>query len=160
MRGTSATKKSLLIGLSVIIATALFAAVFILCNTDSVKAEAIDEEPIVVSIINLVTTPEKYHNKTVWVFAAVNIEEDDQAAYLSQEDASHHITKNAVWLELDSERLTEFSNEMFFFSEGQYMQIIGVFDMNDLGVNDMYSGTIVDIERFVKWRAVGVDLEN
>jgi len=97
------------------------------------------------SIINLIATPENYHGQKVYIDGYIAIDNDDLAIYLSKHDYDFFITKNAIWLIIEKEKLVKMlSNDTI---GNGYYSIEGEFDMNNLGHKSLFSGSIYNITR-------------
>lgn len=120
-----------------------FVIFFICCFFGNSFSQELNKYPLDVSIINLIATPEKYHEKKVLVSGFVQIQFEGNAIYFSKTDCENLFTKNAVWLSID--HLKEFDN----FKQG-YAIIEGTFDANDNGHMDLFSGSIKKITRIIK----------
>lgn len=101
-----------------------------------------------VSIINLISTPEKYHNKRIQVIGYLNLEFEGNAIYLHKEDYKKSIASNGFWVDFTEESWTNINN---FKINKCYVLIEGTFDMDSFGHMGLWSGTIKDITRVVKW---------
>ncbi|MDD5669681.1 MAG: hypothetical protein PHE58_06610 [Candidatus Omnitrophica bacterium] len=99
-----------------------------------------------VSLIQLISRPEKYNGKFIAVIGFVNLEFEGDAVYLSEEDYRHGIGKNAVRLLINED--IEKNAKKF---DNKYCHIAGTFkDTSSLG-NDVFSGMITDIKFFQFW---------
>jgi hypothetical protein len=58
-----------------------------------------DDEPLSVSIIQLIATPERYEGKRVSVEGIAHFEFEESALYLHREDADCMNSSNGVWLD-------------------------------------------------------------
>lgn len=94
-----------------------------------------------ISLTNLITTPEKYHNEKVMVTGYLNLEFEGNGIYLSEADYLNNIHKNGLWVsfgkDLEIEPLVSFNKK--------HVSIIGTFDMNDKGHFGLWSGAIIEI---------------
>lgn len=100
------------------------------------------------SIINLIATPEKYHNKRVRVIGYLNLEFEGNAIYLHTEDYKKSITANGLWVTFTDESWEKIKKYRFNKS---YFLVEGTFDMTSFGHMGLWSGTIKDITRIDKW---------
>ena len=98
------------------------------------------QEILDVSVIQLITSPEKYDGKIVHVTGFIKIEFEGTAIYLHEEDYKKHIYKNSIWLSMPNE-LYSLKNEI---SE-KYGSVIGTFKAEPKGHFGMFSGTITNI---------------
>ncbi len=55
-----------------------------------------------ISMIDLIANAPKYVGKTVQVKGFVNLEFEGDAIYVSEVEYNNHVTKSAVWLEMQS----------------------------------------------------------
>ena len=100
------------------------------------------EDPLGVSLVQLIANPDWYEGKRVRVKGYCHLEFEEQSLYLHREDADLMNTSNAVWLESDSSDLEQAKlNEQFVLVEG-------VFTGKSRGHLGAWSGTIRDITRF------------
>ena len=105
------------------------------------------EEPVDVSMLQLIATPEKYQGKLVRAIAFLRIEFEGNALYLHKEDYDHRIAKNAIWLQL--------SHDAMLKAEGisnQYVIVEGHFDGQQKGHMGLFSGTLSDVIRLDPWK--------
>lgn len=113
----------------------------------TVSYDAID-----VSLINLIANPQEYDGKTVRVYGVANMEFEGTALYFSKEDYKHGLSRNAIWLSIDSELWeNEYHNLQKF--NGKYVLVEGTFVAEGQGHMSMYSaGTIKNINRLNLWK--------
>ena len=103
-----------------------------------------------VSLVNLIATPEKYNGKTVRVIGISNIEFEGNAIYLSREHLLNGVTKNALWISLNSQAIGKTEEELSKYN-GQYALVEGVFKKGKYGHMGLFSGSIDNITRFMPW---------
>jgi len=103
-----------------------------------------------VSLINLIATPEKYHKKWVRVQGVAKFEFEGNALFLHQEDYKAG-TKNAVWLSPDAATLKVDEATLAKDFNSKYVLVEGIFDMNDHGHMDLFSGSISHVSRIMSW---------
>ncbi|HUL21797.1 MAG TPA: hypothetical protein VLZ10_10100 [Thermodesulfobacteriota bacterium] len=103
-----------------------------------------------VSLINLIATPEKYHGKWVRVIGIANFEFEGDALYLSQSDYKF-VTKNAVWLSLDTAVIKVDESTLAKEFNGLHVVVEGIYDMNDHGHMGLFSGAITNVTRILTW---------
>ena len=94
-----------------------------------------------VSMIQLISTPEKYHEKEILVTGFLNLKFEGCAIYLHQEDYKYSIYKNGIWVDFFNCTIKEELSK----ANQKYVMIRGVFDMNLAGHFGLWSGTIKDI---------------
>ncbi|WP_433830457.1 hypothetical protein [Flavobacterium anhuiense] len=101
-----------------------------------------------VSIIKLISTPEKYDGKQVQVIGYLNLEFEGTAIYLHKEDYSKGIYQNSFWVNFSKE--TAEKKNLNDYNK-KYVIIVGTFDMNARGHMGMFGGTIKNITRLDLW---------
>ena len=94
------------------------------------------------SLIQLIATPKKYHNKTVKVDGFLQIEFEGNALYLHKEDAQFLMTANGLWVELSEEMKN--NSEKY---HNQHVFIEGIFNAKGHGHMGLFSGTIENITK-------------
>jgi hypothetical protein len=101
-----------------------------------------------VSILNLISNPDKYDKTLVSVIGVVDIERDGPDAgstiYLSKDDYKYNITKNGLWIYPNYKTLKADYNELRKFN-GKYVLIVGTFNKNSQGAWGLFSGCIDDV---------------
>src|SRR5262249_18324156 len=94
-----------------------------------------------ISMVQLLATPEKFHGRTVQVTGFCNFEFEGNAIYLHSEDYSNSNLKNALWVDLP--------NPPPKFSKGPCL-VLGQFDATQHGHMAMFSG-LVKASRIDPW---------
>lgn len=101
-----------------------------------------------ISLVKLITNPEKYDGKIIQIVGYLNLEFEGDAIYLHKEDYDHSITRNAFSVRFSKEiqlrNLKKYNKA--------YVIIVGKFDMKNLGHMSLFGGTIKDITRLDLWR--------
>jgi len=100
------------------------------------------EEPLDVSMINLIATPNNFDGKLVRVSGYLNIEFESMELYLHKEDCVQGLTKNGVWLGLDREARRKFDSMKL-----HYVLVEGVVDSTHFGHMGATSATLTKIQR-------------
>lgn len=108
------------------------------------------DEPINVSLVQLLATPDKFHGKFVRVIGYLHLEFEGNGLYLHREDYQSAIPKNGIWFEGTGETMKKPKD----FSD-RYVLVEGTFDAKSQGHLGMWSGTIAKVERVMPWRPVG-----
>jgi hypothetical protein len=106
------------------------------------------QQPLSVSLLQLIATPDAFDGKYVRVHGFVRIEHEGTAIYLHREDAEHMLTKNGFWLAAN-ETVSEGSKEAQV--KDRYALIEGRFNAKKKGHRDLWSGSIEDITRMEPW---------
>lgn len=104
------------------------------------------QETSYVSMISLIATPERYHNKMVSVVGYAVIEFENVGIFLSDNDAKNNISHNSISL-----LLTDKEIEKYLKLANRYVVVEGVFDADYKGHGSMKSGSIKNIVRLDKW---------
>ncbi|MFD2571562.1 hypothetical protein ACFSUS_13035 [Spirosoma soli] len=99
-----------------------------------------------VSLIQLVVTPEKYHGKVVQLKGYINFEFEGNAIYFHQEDYTHSLTRNGLWVDIPQ----KYEAVLKQYSK-RYVIIIGTFDMDLKGHGELFSGGLKYIIRVNDW---------
>lgn len=103
-----------------------------------------------ISLINLIATPEKFHNKKVRVIGAGRLEFEGNAICLSKDDIAYRISRNCLWINIDPETIRATQEKLEEFN-GKYVLIEGVFNAENTGHMGMNSGGIENINRYDLW---------
>lgn len=111
------------------------------------KADFISSEDFNVSIVRLITTPEKYHERRVQVIGYMNLEFEGDAIYLHKEDYEKGLNKNGFWVRF-SDKLDK--KEINKLNKG-YVLIEGTFNKDRHGHMGLFGGEIYEITRIIKW---------
>jgi hypothetical protein len=98
------------------------------------------------SIIELIANPEELHGQRVRVIGYVLLEREGTMIYLSEHDAKHGISKNAIWLSIPSG-----SWQDCYKCHAKYALVEGTYSAKHLGHKDACSGAIEEIVRFEPW---------
>jgi hypothetical protein len=103
-------------------------------------------EPEILSIINLIATPEKYDGKKVRIVGYITLYFEGTALFLHKEDLDNVITKNAVWVDISRlaiDSLKKYNNH--------YVIIDGIFNSHMNGHMGVYSGSVKNITWLELW---------
>ncbi len=111
----------------------------------SVPAAFSEGDGELVSMVNLISTPDKYHNKMIILEGFMVLEFESDAMYLSEEDAKHAISKNGIWLSIDYKNENKILE--YYKHNKSYVLVEGIFDANSLGHGALFSGTLKEISR-------------
>jgi hypothetical protein len=107
------------------------------------------QQPLSVSLLQLIATPDAFDGKFVRVLGFVRIEHEGTAIYLHREDAENMLTKNGLWLAAN-DAAPEGSKEAQV--QGRYALIEGRFTAKKQGHLGLWSGAIEDIARMQPWK--------
>jgi hypothetical protein len=100
------------------------------------------QQPVTVSIIQLIANPKEYDEKYVRVIGFARIAFESNGLYLHQDDYKYGITKNALWLEIAKGGRREYLQY-----DRKYILLEGTFDAKGTGHRGLYSGAISSIKR-------------
>jgi hypothetical protein len=82
-------------------------------------------QPLAVSLVRLIATPQAFDGKYVQVTGFVGIEHEGTAIYLHRDDWQHMLTKNGVWLVMSdipsNDSPEEKVNERYALIEGRFV---------------------------------------
>ncbi|WEK71055.1 MAG: hypothetical protein P0Y62_05735 [Candidatus Chryseobacterium colombiense] len=111
------------------------------------KVSKFDEYDI--SMLRLIVTPEKYHNKTIQIIGYLNLEFEGNAIYFHKEDYENGSSRNGMWVSFNDEFSKK--NDLQKLNK-KYVIMIGKFDMNTKGHMGMFGGSIKNITRLDEWK--------
>lgn len=111
-------------------------------------SEIIAFEDYNISMLRLIVTPEKYHNKTVQIIGYLNLEFEGNAIYFHKEDYDNGLSENAMWVNFSDDLAKKTDLKKY---NKKYVIIVGKFDMNSKGHMGMFGGTIKNISRLDVW---------
>jgi len=111
------------------------------------KEGVISSEDFNVSIVRLIATPEKYHERKVQVEGFMNLEFEGNAIYLHEEDYEKGLTKNGFWITFSGKLDRKEINKL---NKG-YVLIEGTFSKDRHGHMGLFGGEIYEITRIIKW---------
>lgn len=97
-----------------------------------------------VSVVNLIATPQKFHEKPIAVVGFCVLKFESKGLFLAECDYRNSVTKNALWLTI---QLTPEVAQL----DQRYGLVEGTFDMESRGHLQMYAGSLRDISRIIPW---------
>lgn len=97
-----------------------------------------------VSMLQLLTAPEKYDGKLVLVKGVGNLEFEGDCISLSKDDLKYH-TGNSIWIELDESCVSYEDAKQY---NGEYVYVEGVFDKDYGGHMNGFCGSIREVSRY------------
>jgi hypothetical protein len=112
-------------------------------------SQEVEKSPQLCSLINLIATPEKYHNQKVIVLGVARVEPELRALYFCREHVELNVQFTSVWLKLEDAETTITNPERF---NGEYIVVEGVYDMNLTGHLGAHHGSIRRIARIDLWK--------
>jgi hypothetical protein len=105
-----------------------------------------DKFPELVSLIQLISTPQVFDGVVVQVVGFLRIEFEGNALYLHKDDFEQRISKNSVWVSLDAK-----SQDAAAKLNMQYVILIGTFDTKNKGHMSLRSGALLHIGQMSAW---------
>ena len=96
-----------------------------------------------VSLVQLLANPKEFDGRRVAVAGYAAVEFENNALYLHKEDRDWFLTKNALWVDYDNDKVDERDRKA---CNGKYVVLTGTFRAEDLGHVEGYSGTITRAE--------------
>jgi len=99
-----------------------------------------------VSLVRLIATSERYHERKVQVEGFMNLEFEGDAIYLHKEDYERGLTKNGFWVTF-SDKLDR--KEINKLNKG-YVLIEGTFNKDRCGHMGLFGGEIYEITRIIR----------
>ncbi|KFN41341.1 hypothetical protein [Arenimonas oryziterrae] len=124
-----------------VLCSLVFLSVLGLMQPAVARAPAV-EDPINVSIIQLLATPEKFEGKLILVRGYVHFEFEGNGIYLHREDYEHGLTSNGLWV--DARECSQFNGKSF---KSGYAYVAGRFTARERGHMGMWSGEIQQVQR-------------
>ena len=116
-----------------------------LCCAWALAAQPVPNPPAV-SIIQLISTPERFSGKAVTVVGLLMARSERTILFLSAEDAKHYISNNGVWLHPGAQ-MSEAVEKL----DGNYVLVVGTFAAYPPDSVHLSSGEIRNIRRIVRW---------
>jgi hypothetical protein len=104
------------------------------------------EEPLNVTLVQLIASPEKFDGKLIRVIGFLRLEFEGNVLYLHREDYEHAILGDGVWVDVTPE-ITKLRNTLNM----HYVLLEGIFNSNDRGHMGMWSGAMKKIRRAEPW---------
>jgi hypothetical protein len=95
-----------------------------------------------ISIISLISNPEKYHKKRIIVDGYFNFQKEGDAIYVNKSDYENLLYKNGIYLSISQEFLERQNIQPPYKG---YVSIEGIFNKDKLGSYGFYSGTLEEV---------------
>jgi hypothetical protein len=106
------------------------------------------EQPINVTLVQLIANPEKFDGQLIRVIGFLEIEFEGDVLYLHREDYENAILADGIWVDVTPE-MTKNSKSL----SKNYVLLEGVFSARERGHLGMWSGSLKNIRRAQLWRA-------
>jgi hypothetical protein len=94
-----------------------------------------------VSIINLISNPEKYDGKTIRAIGYISVGLEHCILYMHSSDSEYNIINNAIWINSDDDL-----KKLGYKGDGYYL-LEGVFNEGVSGHLGAYKGSLSKIQR-------------
>jgi hypothetical protein len=104
------------------------------------------DQPLDVSMVQLIANPEKFDGKHIRVIGFLRIEFEGNALYFHREDYEIGLLKNAIWVDVTPQMEKQSSKFNM-----QYVLLEGIFSASEKGHMDAFSGSIKRINRVMPW---------
>lgn len=108
--------------------------------------ENTDQQAHLVSLIQLIATPEKFDGQIVEVIGFLNLEFEGNELFVSREDYENGIAKNGVWIVRNPNINADFDE-----LNRHYVALVGRFSASNKGHLSMTSGSIGEITDGTAW---------
>lgn len=105
------------------------------------------QNPKALSMIQLIATPERYHNRHIRVIGFLRLEFEGNVIFTSIESAQHRVVYNRIDLDISKEESLQKRDEL----DAKYVLVEGVFNATFRGYRHLSVGTIEKITRLEKW---------
>jgi hypothetical protein len=100
------------------------------------------QDPTGISLIQLISNPDRYDGKVVRLEGFLRLEFEGNALYLHQEDDDYMLTKNAICVDASPDMIKSRDN-----LDKKYVLLEGTFDAKDHGHMGLFSGSLHKIKR-------------
>ena len=109
-----------------------------------------DHESKSVSIIQLISNPEKYDQTKVRLIGVPRLEFEGEFICLNKESYQFWVSKNCLWISPNIKAINIPYKELEKYN-GKYVLIEGTFNLKNLGHGGMNSGAIENVTRYQLW---------
>lgn len=106
------------------------------------------EEPVNVTMVQLIANPQKFDGKLIQVIGFLRLEFEGNVLYLHREDYEYAILGDGIWVNVTPEIMKQ-SRTLNL----KYVLLEGSFSSNERGHMGMWSGTVTRIRRAEPWPA-------
>ncbi len=124
--------------------------IFLLVLSNSVFAQ---NQPITVSLIQLISNPEKYSGLLIRVSGFLHFRFEESALYLSKDHADHLMTREAIWVNYaPSPRVQPSENSLPDF-DSSWVLLEGIFNYENTdghGHFSLFTAEINDVTRIMQ----------
>ena len=124
----------------------LIASVCILLLVAPLVGRVKAEEPVDVTLVQLIANPQQFDGKLIRVIGFLRLEFEGNVLYLHREDYEHAILGDGIWVDVTPEMAKQSATLKM-----NYVLLEGVFSSSNRGHMGMWSGTIKQIRRAELW---------
>lgn len=102
-----------------------------------------------VSLVELIARPERFEGKRIRALGFVSLGFEDSGLYLSRADWENGVRKNGLWID---EPPPSAEGAKTWLWNKRYVLVEGTFTSADTGHFGMWSGRIMNVQRYSPWR--------
>lgn len=119
-----------------------FLLVLILGSCSTINKENSTKKVEEISLVALISNPEKYHKKRIQIQGYFSYEHEGNAVYINKCDWENLLSKNGVYLQITSDFLEKEGIEKPYKG---YVLIEGIFNKDKFGFGGLFSGTFEEV---------------
>ncbi len=93
------------------------------------------------SVIRILSNPDSFDGKRVWIEGFLHFEFEDSAIYLHQVDSDNMLSQNAIWIDLPSDMSRELADKL----NNHYVHCEGKFSAKNHGHMGAFGGELSDV---------------
>jgi hypothetical protein len=105
------------------------------------------QHPEIVSVLQLVATPERYHHKHIVTVGFMRLEFEGNALFISREAEQYGLPRNHVRLNIEEKEPQQKLDDL----RKKYVLVQGIFKAGYHGYRDLSVGSIHNITRLQEW---------
>jgi hypothetical protein len=118
-----------------------------ICLLGCGRGVQVADEPSHVSIVQLLANPDRYDGKKIQVDGFLCVQFENQAIYLSGEDAEFGMTSNGFWVAFNG---TAILRDEAAAHDRKHVFIEGRFNKNERGHLGLWQGAVEGVDRVVE----------
>jgi hypothetical protein len=96
------------------------------------------------SLVQVLAHRDRYHGKVIQVKGYLHVRFEDNAIYLSKDDADYGITQNGFWVTFDGDPAAKAASKGL---DAKYVLVEGTFNKDNQGHMALWQGTINKVAR-------------
>ncbi len=109
--------------------------------------------PVELSLFQVLSNPERFHGKPVRLWGFLRVRFEGTGIYVTSEDANYVVNRNGLWVSFEGGSWKECGIRPERFDR-RHVLIEGIFDKDDHGHLDAWSGAIHDVWRVLEEKKV------